>query len=112
MYVDILKKYNFFIKKEERSWVKVMTANNSGANFNVEDGVIGIVDSGITANIENYGNGWFKCSVSFNTSASADRVYVRIGTSNGVTSYQGDGTSGVYLWGAQLEEGSYPIFRL
>jgi hypothetical protein len=100
--------YSIFIKKGERSWVKVMTANNNGANFNVEDGVIGIVDSGITANIENYGNGWFKCSVSFNTSASADRVYVRISTSNGTTSYQGDGTSGVYIWGAQLEQGSYP----
>ena len=99
--------YSIFIKKEKRSWVKVMTANNSGANFNVEDGVIGILDSGITANIENYGNGWFKCSVSFNTSASADRVYVRISTSNGVTSYQGDGTSGLYIWGAQLEAGSY-----
>ena len=100
--------YSIFIKKEERNWVKVMTAINNGANFNVEDGVIGIVDSGITANIENYGNGWFKCSVSFNTSASLDRVYVRISTSNGVTSYQGDGTSGVYIYGAMLEQGSYP----
>jgi len=100
--------YSIFIKKGERSWVKVMTANNSGANFNVEDGVVGIVDSGITANIENYGNGWFKCSVSFNTSVSADRVYVRISTSNGVTSYQGDGSSGLYIFGAMLEQGSFP----
>ena len=98
--------YSIFIKKGERSWVKVMTANNNGANFNVEDGIIGIVDGGINAKIEDYGNGWFKCSVSFNTSASADRVYVRIGTSNGVNSYQGDGTSGIYIWGAQLS--SYP----
>jgi len=100
--------YSIFIKKGERSWVKVMTANNSGANFNVENGIIGIVDSGVNAEIEDYGNGWFKCSVSFNTSVSADRVYVRISTSNGVTSYQGDGTSGVYIFGAMLEAGSYP----
>ena len=99
--------YSIFIKKGERSWAKVMTANNNGANFNVEDGIIGIVDGGINAKIEDYGNGWFKCSVSFNTSASADRVYVRIGTSNGVNSYQGDGTSGVYIYGAQVEQNSY-----
>jgi hypothetical protein len=28
--------------------------------------------------------------------------------SNGVNSYLGDGTSGLYIWGAQLEVGSYP----
>ena len=100
--------YSIFIKKGERSWVKVMTANNSGANFNVENGIIGIVDSGVNAEIEDYGNGWFKCSVSFNTSVSADRVYVRISTSNGVTSYQGDGSSGLYIFGAMLEQGSFP----
>ena len=26
---------------------------------------------------------------------------------NNIPSYQGDGTSGIYIWGAQLEEGSY-----
>lgn len=100
--------YSIFIKKGERIWVKIMTANNSGANFNIENGTVGIVDSGIDAEIEDYGNGWFKCSVSFNTSATADRVYVRTSESNGVISYQGDGTSGVYIYGAMLEQGSFP----
>jgi hypothetical protein len=57
---------------------------------------------GVTAKIEDYGGGWYRCSVVFtatSTGASAFRIYP--------TSTTGDGTSGVYLWGAQLEVGSY-----
>jgi hypothetical protein len=58
---------------------------------------------GVTAkSIEPVGNGWYKCSIS----TTANSVYAWIAISSG--NLQGDGTSGIYIWGAQLEEGSYP----
>jgi len=58
---------------------------------------------GVSAqSIEPVGNGWYKCSIS----ATTNSVYAWISMSAG--NLQGDGTSGIYIWGAQLEQGSYP----
>ena len=61
----------------------------------------------ISAKIEKYPNGWYKCSSTFTTQFSNIATYY--GLQNGsLDSYIGDGTSSIYLWGAQLEVGSYP----
>ena len=57
--------------------------------------------------IEPMGSGWYRCSVTGTTNATSSRLII-YSTLNASTSYQGDGTSGVYLYGFQLEEGSYP----
>ena len=50
-------------------------------------------------------NGWVKVSITTtNSSTSRLRIYP---SKNGSVSYQGDGASGVYIYGAQLEQGSY-----
>ena len=56
--------------------------------------------------IDNYGNGWYRCSVTGIPSSATGRLIV-YSLLNTATSYQGDGSSGVYLYGFQLEEGSY-----
>ena len=77
---------------------------SSGFNVNF-DLTNGSADSGGV--IESYGNGWYRCSVVGTTNATTSRllVYSILNTS---TSYQGDGSSGVFLYGLQVEQGSYP----
>ena len=109
--------YSFFAKKGERNFVSYIfsgVTNTSSVYFDLENGVIGSTNAVpsmtlINQSIEPYGNDWFRCSLTFtqavNTSVSiavSDQDY---GASE--PTYQGDGTSGVYIWGAQLEQGSY-----
>lgn len=56
--------------------------------------------------ITNAGNGWYRCAITQKTDGTTSS-YFRLALNNGSTSlYTGDGTSGLYIWGAQLEAGS------
>lgn len=70
--------------------------------FNVNNGTIVAADNA-TGIIENFGNGWYRC-IATATSGLVSNVNVIYWLTNGNNeTYQGDGTSGVYLWGSQLE---------
>lgn len=59
-----------------------------------------------TAQIVSVGNGWHHVSVTGHCSTgSAQTVRARISLINGSTTYAGDGVSGVYAWGGQVNEG-------
>jgi len=105
---------SFFAKAEERRYISVFfggNPGNGGATFDVEDGVVSLTSGGTDASIVNYGNGWYRCSLT-STLAATNRIYYCLRTDASAVSvqvYQGDGTSGMYLWGFQTEVGqSYP----
>ena len=97
-----------FAKKGENNWIKLVQYTNY-VNFDLNNGVVGN-SSAISSSIINYGNGWYKCIMNFNIGGSGANVDFKLGennTSNWDDIYTGDGTSGVYIYGAQLEVGSY-----
>ena len=62
--------------------------------------------TGYSANISLEGGGWYRCSITLNASIELYQLNVYMSTNGVSTPYQGDGVSGIYVWGAQLEQSS------
>ena len=105
---------SFFAKAAERKYISVFIGGDpavGGATFDVQEGIVSLTSGGTDASIINYGNGWYKCSFT-STKVATSSVYYCLrdnGNAVSVQTYQGDGTSGMYLWGFQTEIAqSYP----
>jgi hypothetical protein len=56
-----------------------------------------------------YQNGWYRISITHAATATVTRGgYIEARSSAGHGNQAGDGTSGIYIWGAQFEAGSFP----
>jgi len=106
-----------FAKKGNSKVIQLTPTSTSAigsgrANFDLDNGVLGAVSGG-TAEIKDYGNGWYRCSYSFEALATAtsaisvNLVNDDLNAARNVT-YLGNTNNNVYLWGAQFEQGSYP----
>ena len=86
--------------------------NGSFATINLTNGVVEH-QSGITATTEDYGSGWYRISFTHTAIATTSSpigffaVY-STAVSSRLATQVGDDTSGVYMYGWQAEEGSYP----
>jgi hypothetical protein len=75
----------------------------NNAVFDLINGTV-ISQSSATGTIESVGNGWYRCIVTATNGAANTNLNVIYYLMNGAnTNYTGNGTSGVYLWGAQCE---------
>ena len=95
--------FSAFVKKDSSNFARLYAANNT-VYFDISNGTIETeVGNDITdKSIINYGNGWFRISMSVNSTAAS---YVRIyPASSGSSS---SGTNSLFVYGAQLEAGSY-----
>ena len=75
--------------------------------FDLQNGSVGDVASGYSATIQRFPNGWCRCSL-FHSAELTGWFYVGLADSNGSTTATASGTNGIYIWGAQLEAGSFP----
>jgi len=76
--------------------------------FNLSTGELGTIGATSTAKIEDYGNGWYRCSITRTQSGvGLQAAYIAGTPTDNTVSYTGDGESGILIWGAQMEVGSF-----
>jgi hypothetical protein len=100
--------FSVYAKAAERSQVFVRldtNVNTRQSSFDLLAGTVLAQGGGCTASVSPAGNGWHRCSVTLSAAESVINAVVILGN-GGSSSYTGDGTSGIYLWGAQLEVGT------
>jgi len=108
---------SFFIKKGETNFFQILFGStgfgNTHANFDLNLGEVGDL-SGVNASssITSFANDWYKCTITADsnlTTSSALCIALPISSKTAVRqeNYTGDGTSGVYIYGAQVEQQSY-----
>ena len=105
--------FSVFLKKSEVRFVQLRNNINGNlfCNFDLELGTYGIPSIGLTPNIENYGDGWYRCSITATSISTNSTSVFGINMVNSITatlaqSYPGNGIDGCFIWGAQLEQGS------
>ena len=111
--------FSVFARAGEYKYAILRTRNNPNVvvSFDLENGTFNVNESSAvydadSAKIENYGNGWYRCSMTLDPS-QADNVgqlypSISVGiTGNEINDFDGDGVSGIYVFGAQVEEQSY-----
>ena len=99
--------FSIYAKKKERNLIYLYDAYTArGSIFNLDTSGISNIGAGlISASITSVGDGWYRCSGRINASSNTS---FEIGVTNSTSgiSYTGDGTSGAFIWGAQLVEGT------
>jgi len=105
--------FSCYAKAAERTFLQLIftgVAPGSGnyiAGFDLSAGSAGTPSSGATSSIVNLGNGWFRCSMTATVQTAANigrQIRISQNSSSTPSSYTGDGTSGIYIWGAQFSD--------
>ena len=106
--------WSFHAKAAERSeiWIRFLAKDGvfTTSWFDLSTGTVGTTDAGATFRIEDVGNGWFRCNGVFTTDASDTVGIVRVlcASANDDIVVELDGTSSIFVWGAQMEVGAFP----
>ena len=100
---------SIYAKASENSFLQIFDALTTDyVNFNLTTGTVGSSDEYV-GNIENVGNGWYRCIATKAFPSGNLNVRFSVVTSSTATrgeSFTGNGTSGLFIWGAQLVTGT------
>jgi hypothetical protein len=90
--------------------VSLTTPANGNVWFDLVNGSVGTSDTGLSGTIKDFGDGWYRCSITFTTDAAdtSGQLRIYLGNTDGGASITRDGTSSILIYGAQIEAGSTP----
>jgi hypothetical protein len=107
--------FSVYAKADGYNRIILNAYNTNFVGFNLTTGTIeSTLGIGVTsANIEDAGNGWYRCSITSTSTSSGVAMTMSVfnaAYTNGNVNpiFSGNGTDGVLVWGAQFESGSYP----
>jgi len=107
--------FSVHAKAGERVWIRLRVMQKDGtacqAWFNLSTGVIGQTSGPLLGyGISPAGGDFYRCYIAFNSMSGATTpvFYVYLAIADNGYGYLGDGTSGAYLWGPQVNGGLFP----
>ena len=101
--------YSVYAKANTRTQMRLSSWNSTdgtvaSAYFDLSSGSV-ISGTGVVTGV---GDGWYRCSIT-GTNTATTYFYIELAVS-GAASYSGDGTSSIYIWGAQINEGGLATY--
>jgi hypothetical protein len=95
-----------YAKAGERT--KFLLSIYTNATTAISFDLTAVTASNASGTITPCANGWYRCSLTFTSGATGNGWYdVILQNASAAYTYTGDGTSGIYIWGAQLEQGAF-----
>ena len=105
---------SIFVKAGGYNFVQLTPSNGfpnttDYVNFNLSTGAIGNTAGTLSPVIQSVGDSWYRVSITATANTTTGRMLIvplDSDTASRLPSYAGDGTSGIYVWGAQMEQRS------
>lgn len=106
--------FSIYVKPNGYDWFFVrsaVTGTFQNANFNLSTGAVGYVSAGLTASITSATNGFYRIVVTGTTPSTSNisfffRSAPTEQANDSVNTFTGNGTSGAFIWGAQINQGA------
>jgi hypothetical protein len=102
--------YSMYLKADQLSWALLQCSGMGTQTLhmyvNLSTGTVGSVSGDVDdSGVENVGNGWYRCWIAFTSDAVDTSANFNIFPANvaGDINVDHDGTSSIFVWGAQLE---------
>ena len=105
--------FSVFAKADTLNYIQLIASGATAENYQNFDLLNGVIGSGsgvFNAKIEAFVNGWYKCSMTvLATSTATTDLFINLADSATMSRAGSFLTSdGLYIFGTQLEQGSYP----